>query len=124
MEIRPFEPGDIPAAARLFAERYADLRAGIPELPAAWEQVQRVTGLIDQLMVAGPGLAAREGDDLRGYLGGWIIGEGAHSGTAPRRPGDDGRGRLSTRLFSPSGSTAARASIESRSRPETSWSTH
>ena len=78
MEIRPFEPGDIPAAARLFAERYVDLRAGIPELPAAWEEVQRVTGLIDQLMVAGPGLAAREGDDLRGYLGGWIIGEGAH----------------------------------------------
>jgi GNAT superfamily N-acetyltransferase len=77
MEIRPFEPEDIPDSARLFAERYAHLRAGIPELPPGWEEAQRVTGMIDQIMAAGPGLVAREGDGLRGYLGGWIIGEGA-----------------------------------------------
>jgi GNAT superfamily N-acetyltransferase len=76
MEIRPFAPGDLGAAAALWVATYAEQRRRAPALPASWEEPGRISRLIEELVGAGPALAAAEGDRLVGYLGGWIVDRG------------------------------------------------
>jgi GNAT superfamily N-acetyltransferase len=75
VEIRPFEAFDLAAAADLYAGRYADERAGHPELPDAWERPERVAPLLHRLVAAGPALVAVDGDEVLGYLAGWLVDE-------------------------------------------------
>jgi GNAT superfamily N-acetyltransferase len=75
MDIRPFRTSDLEAAAALFAARYAEQRRVVPLLPDTLEDAQRVTPLLEDLVADGPALVAVDGDEMIGYLAGWLISE-------------------------------------------------
>lgn len=68
MELHPFTPHYLPAAAELFLENFRRLRQSVPALPAALEDEPLITGKIKQLLEFHPGVVALEEGRLVGYL--------------------------------------------------------
>lgn len=69
LTIKPLQPAHYAAAATLFAANYAQLRAAIPELPAAFTDPAATVARLAQM--TGRALAAFDGATLAGYLCWW-----------------------------------------------------
>jgi GNAT superfamily N-acetyltransferase len=76
LEIRPYQPDDLPEMAALFVENFKQLRGSVPILPNGMEDLQHVVEMLAYL----PGVVGREGDQVVGYLGWWLV--DAFRGTA------------------------------------------
>jgi GNAT superfamily N-acetyltransferase len=68
MELHPFTPQYLPAAADLFLQNFRRLRQSVPALPAALEDEGLMAGKISRLLEAHPGVVALEEGRLVGYL--------------------------------------------------------
>ncbi len=68
MELHPFTPQYLPAAAKLFLLNFRRLRQSVPTLPAALEDEGLIAGKISRLLEAHPGVVALEEGQLVGYL--------------------------------------------------------
>mgnify|MGYP001075555637 FL=1 len=68
MELHPFTPNYLPAAAELFLQNFRRLRQSAPALPAAFEDAALIAGDINRLLKAHPGVVAVEEERLVGYL--------------------------------------------------------
>src|SRR5688500_5675175 len=69
LEIRPCQPDDLPEMAALFVENFKHLRGSVPILPNLMEDPHYVVEMLPHL----PGIAAREGDQVVGYLGWYLV---------------------------------------------------
>ena len=67
------QPDHIEAAAELVAERFGELRRGVPLLPERYEQTEVLAGLLGEIDENAPGAAAFEGGRLVGFLSGFIV---------------------------------------------------
>lgn len=72
MEILPFTPSYLPAAADLFVRNFSNLRKAVPALPATLEDAGRVAGKISALLDACPGFVALDNGQLVGYCT-WLV---------------------------------------------------
>jgi GNAT superfamily N-acetyltransferase len=75
MQIVPFGPEHVPAAAALAASRVGSLRRQVPVLPASYEDAATLAPLLEQITTARPAAAALQGDRLVGYLAAWYLPE-------------------------------------------------
>lgn len=73
MHILPLSSEYLPAAARLFAERFSALRAALPELPPSAEDPAWAQARLAERSAAGCALAALEGQRLVGVLGWYLL---------------------------------------------------
>jgi GNAT superfamily N-acetyltransferase len=79
LEIVPFKPEFLPAAAAMFVAKYQNQRRQVPVLPDRMESLDWVSERIAGLMFANghpdavAGLAALDGGQLTGYLGWWLV---------------------------------------------------
>jgi ribosomal protein S18 acetylase RimI-like enzyme len=73
IEVTPIQPYDIAAAASLFAQHFARLRETRPDLAPKLADPAQVEPYLAQLFGQCPGLAARQGDYLAGYMGWYIV---------------------------------------------------
>jgi GNAT superfamily N-acetyltransferase len=72
MELLPFTPSYLPAAADLFVRNFSNLRKSVPALPATLEDAGLIAGKIKGLLDARPGLVALENGQLVGYCT-WLV---------------------------------------------------
>jgi GNAT superfamily N-acetyltransferase len=72
MEILPFTPRYLSAAADLFVRNFSNLRKAVPALPATLEDAALIAGKINGLLKACPGFIALENGRLVGYLT-WLV---------------------------------------------------
>jgi GNAT superfamily N-acetyltransferase len=68
MELQPFTPNYLPAAAKLFVQNFSRLRQSVPILPATLENEELFSHNIRRLLQAHPGVVALEDGRLVGYL--------------------------------------------------------
>jgi ribosomal protein S18 acetylase RimI-like enzyme len=73
IEITPLLPHEITAAAGLFARNFDHLREVLPDLSPNLADPARVEPHVARLFDQCPGLAARQGEELIGYLGWYIV---------------------------------------------------
>jgi len=73
LEVLPFSPEHLPAAAELLAQRQRRLRAVRPELPATYERAATCGPLLSALVdrAESHGVVARSGDAVVGFLLGY-----------------------------------------------------
>jgi GNAT superfamily N-acetyltransferase len=69
--VEAFRREHIDDAARIFAQSYKQHRKSLSLLPAAYERPEAITGLLEELAGAGPGVVAFSGGALAGYLAGF-----------------------------------------------------
>ncbi len=72
MDILPFHPDHLEAAAELFLAGLARLRDAVPEVPGTLMEPDRVRRNIARITAANGGLVALEGGELAGYMGWWL----------------------------------------------------
>jgi GNAT superfamily N-acetyltransferase len=72
MEILPFTPQYLPAAAELFVRNFSILRKSVPALPGTLEDAALIAGKINGLLQDHPGIVALENGRLVGYLT-WLV---------------------------------------------------
>ncbi len=68
MDVVSLAPAHLEPAARLFSERYREMRGALPMLPARHESPEGALKLIADLASRAPGVAALEGGEVRGYM--------------------------------------------------------
>ena len=73
MEIHPFTPAYLPAAAELFVQNFRRLRHSLPALPATLDDEALLSRNLGRLLDARPGLVALEDGHLVGYLVSMIL---------------------------------------------------
>jgi GNAT superfamily N-acetyltransferase len=68
VEVRPFDPADIPAAGALLAERHRRHRRAVPLLSARYEDIEPATAEVNAAFVNGSGSVAVRDGRVVGYL--------------------------------------------------------
>ncbi len=73
MEIIPFREEFLSQAAGLFVANFRKQRQATPILPEALENPLRVAGMLNELFLSCPGVAAIENGQLLGFMGWYIV---------------------------------------------------
>ena len=73
LEIAPLREEHLEHAAALVSSRYEGLRQQVPTLPPRYAEVNTLLPLLNNVVEAGPGVAAIRGDRLVGFLTSWLL---------------------------------------------------
>ena len=73
LEITTLQEKHLEDAAALASVRYKALRKCVPLLPSKYEEVNIVLAMLDDLVKKSPGVAAFQGNQLVGFLTGFVI---------------------------------------------------